>query len=160
MRHPSLTKIKGGLEAKRRGDEFEDILYAQAIEQGFAIVKIPPGCKQIGRNRLIRVKSPFDYLIAKSAQMVAFDCKSTALNKFPSSLVKWHQVENLEWLEKKDIEAGYLIWFRKLDQIHFFSAKYMHDNPRKIAPEFSTRFLGNRQNFDLNKMLTYSTLMA
>ena len=114
-----------GLMAKRKGESFERFVVNAARAEKLFVIRIPDGCVQRkgkgGRPLLIRVQTPFDFVLIKTGLSVFLDSKTTAGKTFPHSLIKHHQLENLLEASKAG-PAGYLVYFEALDQIVFYSA--------------------------------------
>lgn len=112
-----------GKQAHDTGVIFENILHRSALVYGYAVVDIPDGCRQLGANRLIRVPTPFDYVLTKSPRETIFcDAKCTRERHFPVGLIKPHQAEELFKLQKIGHVAGYIVNFLMQDATYFFEA--------------------------------------
>ena len=68
----SIKRQLGGKKAKRNGQSFERNLIIEASYQDFAHIQIPDGCRQLGFNKLIRVKSPFDFVFVNNKSEFIF----------------------------------------------------------------------------------------
>lgn len=146
-----LRRRIAGKQAKSHGEEFENILKANAYVAGFEVLRIPDGCRQVGHNKLIRVRSPFDFVFIKSKTEIVFiDAKSTNNKTFSKSAISEDQLHNLSAIEKKGHIAGYIIYFRSTNQIIFFSvAKLKQLAPRQSLQAVDGTYLGNRFRIDL-----------
>lgn len=136
------------------GARFETIVYNTAYRQGFYPQDIPDGCKVIGKNKLIRVPTPYDMVIHDPRMMrsVFLDCKSTALKKLPLSILKKHQTEELEKCASAGHKAGYLVFFSSLNEVRWMSIGFFLDEGLKaIAPEHGI-LLGKENDFSLHKI--------
>jgi penicillin-binding protein-related factor A (putative recombinase) len=99
-------------------------IFANTLRQrGWSVVRIPDGCKQIANNKLIRVKSPFDFMTAKESVAIFCDVKSTATKSFAYSLINQFQVKELLDISKNKFIAGYVVHFRSLNTWVFISAE-------------------------------------
>lgn len=79
------------------------------------------------------------------------DTKTTVGDSFPYSKIESHQVEEMVKHHHSGAKAGYVIWFRKTDDIFFMPAHGLADllNKRgsiKGGDEIS-KHLGNSKNF-------------
>lgn len=63
-------------------------------------------------------------MVTYKKKAVFLDTKTLSTGKtFPYSQITKHQLHALLKLEIEGFPAGYLVWFREIDQIVFFSAK-------------------------------------
>lgn len=119
------NRIKGGRIAKAQGQAFEHELLAHARRQGFVDIAIPTGCRQVGANKTILVKTPFDFVFISKAFTLYCDAKTINQKSFPCSLIKHHQLDALcriEGIMSADIYAGYVIYFRPANTVRFFTS--------------------------------------
>lgn len=108
------------------GKGFEDIFEKSARRQGWAVIRIPNGCKNGWKGKLIRVKSPFDFLLAKrGCGNLCIDTKTLFEETFKFSEIREHQVDALLAMEIEGVPAGYLVWFRPINRIIFFHASVL-----------------------------------
>ncbi len=140
-RQPSPGRIIAGLKSKNAGSAFESAFEVICLQNGFSCIRIPNGCRQIGRDqygrpKLIRIKSPFDYFIANQGFCVMLDVKCTEQNRFTYSMLNQDQVSTL-FNARKDCVSGYLVHFSTLNKIVFFDSKTLHNvKPRgSIGPD-------------------------
>jgi len=123
----SIKRKIGGKKAKNNGKNFETILLKEAYSNDFLHIKIPDGCKQLTYSKMIRVKSPFDFVFFKqsedSDQFIFCDAKTISQNTFNHSLIKPHQVEYLMKIKQtKNTKSGYIINFEKLNKVVFINS--------------------------------------
>jgi hypothetical protein len=146
----NLKRMIAGKVAKRLGDQFETLLQNVAVSEGLESVRIPDGCKQLGKNKIKRVKTPFDFVFVKSQTEVIFaDAKTSNGQTFAFSELTPHQVEALVNLSKKGVFAGYIVYFRGIDKIVWFEAlKLSALNPRESLKPTDGVLLGSRFNFN------------
>ena len=111
-----------GKRAKYGGMEWENRLISQCSLYDLSVIRIPDGCKQVAAGRLIRVRTPFDFIVADHFQAAFLDTKTIDATSFGYSLIDQNQLNNLLKLHDKGHVAGYLIWFKPLDQVLFFNA--------------------------------------
>lgn len=112
----------GGMKAKKRGDAFENLLRGEAQRTRWVIVSIPTGCKVLGKNRFIRVATPFDFVFVKSGYILFADAKTTIGKTFSKSMITKHQVDHLLQIHNEMICAGYIVNFTTLNTTVFFDA--------------------------------------
>lgn len=151
---PKLSKVLAGKKAKHAGNVFEHWLKVTALSQRFEVIQIPNGCKTLGKNRLIRVKTPFDMLIAKDREVVFLDAKSCAGKCFSRSAITPHQAFALSGLEGQGFLAGYLVHFTTLNIVSFFSATHLLNLKLNdsLKPEQGI-VIGNSKEMNLNLLL-------
>lgn len=117
----SQRRQLGGIRAKRAGESWEKRLQSAAWKATCAIVPILMGCKQIGRGKLIRVRNPFDFALVRDGQVVFMDAKTTLEGTFTHSSLTPHQVDWLGRTHSAGCMSGYVVEFRKLGKVSFFS---------------------------------------
>lgn len=111
-----------GLKAKRNGSSWESAMIGLAEIKGWDVIPIPPGCKQLGAKRLIRVKTPFDCVFIKQGKSLYTDLKTTIDSTWPYCHNDWDQIAWLIKCEHQGHKAGYIVNFSELDTVVFFSA--------------------------------------
>jgi hypothetical protein len=130
----ALKKRLSGKIAKIEGDRFEQILYPWAHRANAVLTRIPNGCKTIRTGlmiKLIRVKSPFDFIMTRynedclRPEAVFFDAKSTIAEAFFWSAINQDQVQELLKIQAKGFNTGYLVHFRTHDKVVFFQASML-----------------------------------
>lgn len=120
------TRRQSGTLAKSIGAGFENIFQASCNRHQVIVIRIPDGARtyrdpRTGKPQLARVKSPFDFLITAGGQSAVIDTKTVDSNRIGYAFIDENQMRNL--LEAgKSINAGYVVWFRKIDAVVFFSA--------------------------------------
>lgn len=118
-----------GAKAQNQGKVFERAFETICAQNNYTCVRIPDSCKQIGRERngaprLIRVKSPFDFVIASKGFSVFLDVKSTESDRYTYSQLKQHQIDTLHKV-RKDVLSGYLVHFALENKIVFFDVNLL-----------------------------------
>lgn len=143
----------GGIKARAFGNMFEELFYMNCRRLNIGVTQIPDSCKQISRTKIIRVKSPFDWILTHEGRSAFIDTKTT-MDNFGKSDISDHQVKELLIHEKAGGIAGYVIWFRDKDLIILASASVLEAHKRngKLAlnenhPE--VKALGTSVNFQL-----------
>lgn len=87
-----------------------------------AVTRMPDGCKVLRDNKLIRVKTPFDWILSHQGRTALIDTKTCTTSSFPNSKIETHQVTDMLCHEQNGIMAGYVIWFRESDGVIFVPA--------------------------------------
>ena len=123
IKNPGLNKRLIGKQAQARGEMFEVRLDAMARMEGVQCTRVPDGCKQ-AYGRLMRVKSPFDFILSYGDKIALIDCKVRAGDKINKGDVTEHQLNEL--LKHKNAAiSGYLVYHRESDKVRFYSAHDM-----------------------------------
>lgn len=118
---PKIKNVISGRQAKMRGQAFENTLHAEAYRNRYHVVPIPTGCKQVSATKLIRQRTPFDFLFFKNGIALCVDAKTTKANTYSFSSLTQHQVEVLLKIEREGFDAGYVVNFSELNVTSFFS---------------------------------------
>ncbi len=142
---------RGKASSKEIGNGFEATFKQMAQMRGWAVVRIPDGCKHVGGGALIPVKSPFDYVLARDGDAIFLDCKQTASATFSHSEIAEHQMNELLSLECEGHRSGYMIFFSKSCQMVFFDATTLFNCrvDMGLKPEQGI-LLGNLFTFNLD----------
>jgi hypothetical protein len=160
FRRTNTTRQKAGLTAKRAGESFEQEFERMATLNNFSVIRIPDGCRQVrdrsGRMKLLRVRTPFDYLISKRGFHVCVDCKSTDGSTFPYSAITHHQIQTLQRISK-DTLSGYVVLFKELRKVVFFpSSRLWNLKPKtSLRPEDGIDLGGLSHNSNFEVLKTY-----
>jgi hypothetical protein len=143
-------KIRGW-QSKRDGEALERLLEFAAKGEGHSIIRIPDGCKQIGRGRLVRVKSPFDYILASNSRCTFFDAKHTSEKFLYLSSIASHQIEAMEKLMRSpNVRTGFIVLFSESKRIEFFDLKihrHMNSNAFREGQGFLIGMLNSKISF-------------
>jgi penicillin-binding protein-related factor A (putative recombinase) len=131
-----LSKVRAGWLAQSAGKSFEARFERYAATNNVTCIKIPSGCKQVGKS-LIRVRTPFDFILGYKGRVIFCDLKSTENQTFTYSMITPHQVKYLRAIEHHT-SAGYIIEYRSCGEVYFFSAKYLLE-------------IGQRESLDPNR---------
>lgn len=118
-------------KSQRIGKSWENILRHACRVQLVELVRIPDGCRQVG-PRLVRVKSPFDWIMASPPIEIGdaaagcysahVDTKTITGAKLARCDLPQHQLEDLVRLNRASV-TGFLVWFRPSDRVVFFDAQ-------------------------------------
>jgi len=87
--------------------------------QGIACTRIPDGCKQVAPQKLIRVKSPWDFVLSFRGITALIDTKTTTGSAFSHSKIDPSQVLNMFEHEAQGIRAGYVIELKETQTVIF-----------------------------------------
>lgn len=149
-----MNRSQGGAKAKSNGQGFENLFKLMAMNRGWAVVKINDGCRRVSAHKLIPVKQPFDFVLAKGGHVLCLDTKTQDDTHFSRTLIKEHQIKELLALEKQGVISGYLVYLRKISQVVFFKASVLNalkDGDRGIYPQDGI-CLGDLHQMDLGLM--------
>lgn len=152
---PTIKKIKSGKLAKAQGQRFEILFKNITSAQGFKCIQIPMGAKMISAQRMIRVATPFDFVLFYDHYTFCIDTKTTSANRFAYSSLKPHQVKELSECGKFfNVLAGYVVNFFELNKVVFYSANQLSELKTKssLTPEDGI-MLGTTMNFNLLSIL-------
>jgi hypothetical protein len=135
------------------GKQFENFFEKIALVRGFFPIRIPNGF-QITKSFPLRgfpLKTPFDYILEHDELGIAFlDLKTHATKKYPTCLIKPHQIRDLERLSIKHV-SGFLVWFRKVDKVVYFRAEYAKNNGNLVMEDGLD--IGSLHEMDLEKLM-------
>jgi penicillin-binding protein-related factor A (putative recombinase) len=152
-------KRSSGYFAKKTGDNFELTFENSSLRQSWCVIKIPMGCRQISAIKLMRVQTPFDFILTKPNGKILFtDTKTTSKDSFPAGLIKDHQLEKLNALARQGYKAGYVINFSKLEKTVFISANqlYFATISRKSIKPDQGLLIGNNKDLNLDLIFQLS----
>lgn len=151
------NRKQSGKLAKIVGDQFENLLQISAIKHRIEFIKIPSGHKTIKvKGKLIhqRVRTPFDFIFVKNGKSVYFDAKTIESGNFCYSDLKSHQVNSLYNLEMQNVVAGYVIYYRDINQVIFYKASILRALKQRDSLKLDQGlYLGKEQEIDLNLLL-------
>lgn len=117
-----------GSRNKRSGTAFENLFYNECRRQKINIIRFPDGCKTIGTTfgfRLVRVKTPFDFILSLPGKCVFVDTKSCSGNNFNHSDIEEHQAVELLGLHADGHRSGYVVYFNKHKKVIFYNANQL-----------------------------------
>lgn len=143
-----------GKKAFTQGKVFEDLVRHQAARDHILCIDMPLGMKRFGR-KMCQVKTPFDMIFVRNQTACFIDCKSVDAERFSYSQIKTHQAMPLRQIEAEGFNAGYLIFFRAIDEVVFFKASTLVaiTHGEGIGPDDGIK-LGSQLGFTLSPLLT------
>lgn len=119
----NLRRHKGGAKAKAFGNLFETIFERVCRRSSMVVTRVPDGCKQLRGNQIIRVSSPFDWIVSFGPRTALLDTKTLDNDRFAFSVIKDHQVREMAAHQKMSGNpAGYVIWLRPKDLVFYLNA--------------------------------------
>lgn len=159
------TRSIAGLQAKRKGDQFERILNIACRMSDINLIQIPMGAevrKVNGEDVVKKKSSPFDFIATKmNLGTIFFDAKSRAKDSisysdFWSSKSTKHQSLTLASLDDFGERAGFVVWFRASDKISFIPIeKIVTMEPRTSFGPCDGIDLGSPDNFLIDRLWNY-----
>lgn len=104
---------------------------------------------------MLRVATPFDYILSAPGRAGFFDTKSTGADAFGYAMVTAHQLSALLELEGRGHVAGYVVLYQRLNIVAFFSASQLNVlQPRQSLRPEQGLVLGSLLSLDLNRLFT------
>lgn len=150
-----INRIRGA-KAKREGSQFESLVERSAFHQAILPVRMPLGCRRVGRNKLFQIKTPFDFVLVYNGVSIFLDCKSYDSDRISHSQLTEHQITSLHDLEEHGVFAGYLVWFREVNTVGFATASQLVSlEPGKSLSCLSCLSLGTIEHFNLLFLFEY-----
>lgn len=152
-----MKRSIAGLIANRKGARFEQFFINSAKICGFKPIPIPDGCETVrdraGKLKLLRVQTPFDFILIGKNQAIFLDTKVTQGSTFPHSAIKHHQLRFLEDCSEAG-PSGYLVFFEKTNEVVFFSSDKLSGctKGQSLKPKDGL-VLGSLHSWNPNKIL-------
>lgn len=138
---------------RQRGNAFEDMFERLLRYQGFLPLKNRLTVRVIGKGKYLPEKSQLDYtIIQRTGEVGFFDCKSYEGDSFRFSQITKHQLDRAIMYNLWLVQAGFIVWFRKINQIVYFSGVRVKDlEGHSIGPS-NGMILGPLENFIFKKV--------
>lgn len=135
------------------GSLFEELFHMTCGRtQGMAVTRFPDGCRVVGKNKVIRIKTPCDWILTFGGVTALIDTKTTESDSFPFSKIEKHQVKEMAIHAQSGARSGYVIWFRKSDDVVFMSSLFLlgliNQRGSLKAMNCSSSYLGKSRQFD------------
>lgn len=119
------TKQRAGAKAQANGGSFETQFSATCTVSGIIVTRIPDSCRQVSSQRMIRIRSPFDWILTYRGRTALIDTKSTQESTFAHSGVDANQLKHLCAHEAHGAIAGYVIYLGEVNCVIFLEANYL-----------------------------------
>jgi hypothetical protein len=153
-------RSQGQRQAQRNGAGWENVFQGHAARSGVLCLRFPNGCKTIpgpgGRPRLIRVRTPFDWILSHQGKAGFVDTKSTTSLTFTYTQVSDHQLAALRALEMQGHVCGYVVFFQKLNVVVFFRAHQLVAlEPRDSLRPEQGLVVGTLLELDVKRLFTH-----
>lgn len=136
------------------GNAFEEIFSRRAQSNGFYPSKIPHAAKFLFKGRIQMIKADLDFrLIRRDGKIGYFDTKTYVDSYFTFSELREDQVKRAIRYNELNVPAGFVVWFRTIDVVVFYSGKDVetHGSGSRFDPS-NGRVLGTIQSFDLRTL--------
>lgn len=152
------NRALAGHRSKGYGQLFENMIKMSCIKTSIFAVKMPDGCRTImtkfGVPALRRVHTPFDFMLIAEGMTCFIDAKTIESGNFSYSMLEQHQVHALLKIHDHNVSAGYLVWYRKKNEVIFYRASLLyHLKPNDSLNPESGINVGVGENFNLNLIL-------
>lgn len=126
------TRYKKGAAPVDEGKNFETLFDMYCRRYGIIPVKFPQGAKWIGSGKfakMLPVATPCDrILMYPEGHTIFVDCKSFGEAKnLTRSMLTEHQVTSLKLFSDYGVVSGYIVFFRSIKKIVYFSADQLWD---------------------------------
>lgn len=114
----------GGKKSQAFGNLFESVFVTVCHKNGVAVTRVPDGCRQF-RKQIIRVKSPWDFVLTYASRSAFIDTKTAQGSTFTYSSIVPHQVRELSRHARCGAISGYLVWTRKNGSVFFIPSSLL-----------------------------------
>lgn len=140
----------GGKRAKVAGDLFEKSFEQTCAIQGIECIRIPNGCRSVGATRLVRVATPFDYVLCYNKRAAFVDLKSIETGNLTHSKLTEHQLASLKRLSPGGI-SGYVV--NLSGEVYFFDISILLETKKgESVPLTYAKHLGHRSVMDIRRI--------
>jgi len=145
-----LSRRVAGKRAKYAGSMFETLFENMCAIQNIECVRIPDSCRQVGANKLIRVYSPFDFVLCYRQRAAFVDLKSIDIGNLTYSKIVPHQLRNLLKLSPGGV-SGYIV--NVAGEVYFVDVSILQSTkPGKSVDLTYAKNLGHRASFDIRRI--------
>lgn len=118
-----LARRVAGARAQSAGASFENLFQSLCRRQAITVTRIPDACRQVSSNRLIRVRSPWDWVLSWNSRTALIDTKTTQESTFAHSAIHRPQAKELCAHNLAGAIAGYVIWMRAPDRMIYVTGR-------------------------------------
>ena len=136
------------------GKEFEQHFAKQAMMQGFRARKMPLSCRnKSGEFQVIRSELDFQLVDPRTRRVAFVDTKTYVDERVTFARIEPHQIDRAVWYNEGGITAGFVVWFRTLDLVVFYSGLQVRESGARssLKPEDGLE-LGGLLRFDLSRL--------
>lgn len=122
----TLANRLQGAKAQRAGRGFEEAFARRCSYCALlAYNRVPDGCRTLGARKLIRVKTPYDWVLTFEGQTALLDTKTFDIARLLPSKIESHQMKAMLEHELMGATAGYVIYFRPVEEVRFAPASVL-----------------------------------
>jgi hypothetical protein len=141
---------------KANGNAFEDLFLRQARRNGLLVIKHFLTARFTYRGRVQIIPGELDFKIANQQGRIGyFDCKTYHDSHFVYSALDSDQVKRAVTYNHYCIPSGFIVWFRQINQVVFYSGHAIaRKGPGSRFEPSDGQSLGPFENFDLKPLLT------
>lgn len=140
--------MRGGMVPQQLGKGFEHTFSLMARTCGLKVIRVPEAGRWIGRGSFKPISGLCDFILIKNGLAAFIDTKTTAGDSFSASSVNPDQLEHLVGVGDM-CPAGYVVFFRKTDQVVFYSwSDLMILTPDSSLKPQHGKLLGSIMKFD------------
>ncbi len=152
-----MAAISAG-DGRLDGKFFEECFERFARYCGLFPKKTELSARRIANGRVITLKSDLDYRLANRQGRVGyFDCKNFKGARFEFSDIDEDQLDRAVELNEWNVPAGFVVWFRGVNRISFFSGLRIRSGGHRTSFGPADGLpLGSLETFDLKPLLPLS----
>lgn len=156
---PTNKRAIAGKVAQKKGQRFETFIKNSCSAYNFYPIQVPDGCDTVrdrtGSLKLLRVQTPFDFILIGNQQAIFLDTKTTQDKTFSHSKIKHHQLKSLLEASKAG-PAGYLVNFESERLVVFFPAQVLEQlRPRQSLKPADGLILGAPETWNPRKIIEH-----
>lgn len=127
-----------------------------ARSQGMLARKVPLSARLDYKGRPVLVESELDFQLIHQGRIAFVDCKSIEGSRFVFSQLEEHQRKLAGSYNYHGLPAGFLIWFRPIDTVAYFTGEEIEAKGPGSSFEWSEgALLGRGLDFDLHPIFAY-----
>lgn len=113
-----------GIKSQAFGVLFESLFETACKARGVHVTRIPDGCRSVGK-KIIRVRTPWDWVLSYEGKTALIDTKTVSGRKFSYSGIVDHQMNELCYHAEQGTLGGYIIWLRQTDEVLFVRSNHL-----------------------------------
>lgn len=144
------------IEFREEGKAWEQAFKARGGSNGLLVLKNELSAHYIGGGGVRVTKADLDFRVIRrqDGRIGYFDCKTYHDGFFTFSDLNEKQVERAVLYNECNVPSGFIVWFRTLDVVSFYSGQVIQEmgSGTRFRPVMG-RILGSLQDFDLRKAM-------
>lgn len=135
------------------GRQFELIFLKSGARQGIGILRIPDGCKRVGKS-LVPVKTPCDFILLMDGKCALIDTKTQGSgHTFPRANINLNQVSEMNSMVHYGALGGYVCWFRDINKVVFYNCEILSNTSEGLHSDRGV-YLGPIESMDLRMLMS------